>query len=885
MKLWTQLRNRYRSIARQSQLEEELDDEIRFHMEMEVERNIASGLSPAEAKRAATIAFGGVEQTKEECRSRWGARLVFDFWRDLRLGLRRLLKDRGYTSAVFLSLSLGIGAVITIFAFLNAYLLKPLPYPDEDRLTVINPINEAFGPMSVSYANYLDWAERNATFETIACARFLGYNLTGIEIPERLNAFQASQGFLPLLGAEALHGRLFGARESQRDAAPTVVLSHRLWQRLYSGNPGAIGETMVLDGELHTIIGVLPPDFRFPPLGQESVEAWTPIERQERDSGFLQRWAHQGTIAVGKLKEGVTLDQAQADLDRVTQQIEAEHPDTNIDDGVLAQNARESLHKDRRPALLMLMAAVACLLVIVCVNIAGLIAARAASRHQELAFRAALGAKRWDIIRQLLSENVVLTVLGSVGGLVAAIWGTRILHALMGDQSELLEAPAVLLDRKMALCFVSITLGVGLLFSLFPFFQVSALNGAFAAQGATRTASAGKRHQRARQALVVAEIAMALVILSAAGLLLRSYKNYLATDPGYNLTNVLTAELELPAGSYDSEQKRINFYHAFLAKAKSLPGIQHVGLSSTLLGGNQSTYVIEERPPAADAQAPFAERASITPDLIPAMGIRLIAGRLFNDRDTADSLPVALIDERFAQRWWPQESPIGKRLQFGSSAKSDGTWLEIVGVVSHVKHQGIDQDSRESVFQPASQNAFRNIAVVARATSDPLGLVAPLRRALSEVDAQLTLAEVRTLQEIASNQSYARRFLTAILSLFAVAALLLAALGIYGVTAYAVAQRAQEFGIRVALGGRRQDVVGLVLRNGAKLTGLGIGLGLVAALSLSSLARSLVFGVSAFDPWTFALTTLALSGCVLAACYLPARRAGNADPMRALRME
>lgn len=884
-KLTNALRHLYQTIFRRNTLEDDLAEEIRLHIEELAEDYERQGMSKQEAHKAARIRFGGTERIREECRDSWVNRIVSSFRRDTHLGIRRLIKDKGYSSMVLLSLSLGIGAAITIFSFLNAYLLKPLPYLKADRLTYIRPVNEAFGDMSVSYTNFLDWQKLNESFEAIYCVLNRGYNLTGIETPERLNAYQATNGFLQMLGAKPLHGRLFGPEESHKQAAPTAVLTHQFWKRSFESDPNAIGKTLLLDGELHTIIGILSQKFQYPPSGEDYVEIWTPIELMERTDRFLRRSSHWGSEAIGILKEKVTIQQARSDMERIALQLKSEYTDTNIDDSVLVDEYRELLDRNRRPGLIVLMAAVGCLLLIVCVNIAGLLAARAAGRAQEIFFRTALGAKRWDIIRQLLSENVILTALGAAGGLLVANWGVGILFSLMGDQSDLRQVPPILFDRNMILFSALVTLCSCLLFSLFPFLQSSLATSRTAMHGSTRTASSGRQHQRIRQTLVVAEIAMALVILSGAGLLLRSYQKYMNSDLGYNPINTLTMNVTLPGNVYNSRQKRVNFFNEFSEKTTALPGIQSMGFASNILGGNQTTYVIDERPLNAGENAPFTERTYCTSGFIQAMGMHLIQGRLLNDQDTPDSVPAALVDERFVKKNWPNENPIGKRFQLGTAPDSDAVWFKVVGVVSHIKHQGIDQLSRESVYLSALQSTFELRSFIIRNQGDPLQLIDPIRKLIAELDPNLAASRIRTLQRTVDNQSYSRRFLATILSVFAVTALLLAALGIYGVTAYSVNQRTQEFGIRMALGSRREDIVKLVLGSGAKMTLIGIVIGLIASFSFSSLIRSMIFGVSELDTITFIATTATLSICVLTACYLPARRAANTDPMKALRAE
>jgi len=798
---------------------------------------------------------------------------------DIRYGIRILLRQPLFALVALLTLALGIGANMTIFSFVNGFLLRPLPYPEAEQFVRVRPVNEAFGPMSIAYPNFRDWQKLNHTFETMACYRYDDLNLTGTARPERLNIIQASANLLPMLGAQPLLGRLFGPGDDHGQAQRTVVLSHGLWRRRFESDPEIVGRPVLLDGEPYTVVGVLPEGFCFPPLLSSRAALWMPIGLLEKHEWFMRRGNHPGTSGIGKLKSDVTLAGARADMRRVAEQLARQYPDANTGNTVQVDDYHATVVRRIRPSLLVLMSSVGCVLLIVCVNIAGLLLVRAASRTQEFSIRTALGAGRLRIVRQLLGENMILAVLGSLAGLLIAHWGVHVLTAVLGNAFGLDQGQPPLFDRNMLLFFLGITLSTGLLFGLFPALQSSLVKVSAAIRSGTRTATPSQGHHRLRDMLVVAEIALALVLLTGAGLLVRSLQYYLQADPGYNPDSALTMQLSLPENTYDNDQKRCNFYRELLQSVRALPGVEHVGLCSNLLGRWQSDYSVEGAPEAEPGQTPYAECCEISPGFTEAMGMRLIAGRTFTERDKNDTTPVTLIDERFVQRWWPNANPLDKRVEMG------GTSYQVVGVVSHIKHYGIDQTSRESMYIPAYQSTTDYPTLVVRCQGDPLRLLEPIQRAIAEIDPDLAPSDIRTLQAIVNQQSFMRRFLTTILGVFAGSALALAALGIYGVTAYAVSQRTQEFGIRMALGACMGDILGLVLGRGGKLALVGIAIGLVASLSLSWLIRGLLFGVTAWDPLTFIAVTFALATVVLLACFLPARRAAKIDPMEALRYE
>jgi putative ABC transport system permease protein len=805
--------------------------------------------------------------------------MMATIFRDIRYGLRMLVRQPLFTLVALLTLAVGIGANITIFHYVNAFLLRPLPYLEADRLVRIRSSNRSFGPMSIAYPNFQDWQKLNQTFEAMACYRTNGLNLTGTNQTEHLRVIEASAELLPMLGTKPLLGRLFDPNDDRRQAQRTTILSHGLWQRCFNGDPRIVGQSLLLDGDPYTIIGVLPRDFHFPPLQMDSVALWTPIGLLQKYDWFMNRHMHPGINGIGKLKPSVTIVQAQADMERVAIQLEKEYPNYNTGNTVQVHDYHATLVRNIRPGIMVLMIAVGCVLLIVCVNIAGLLLVRAAARTQEFSVRCALGAGRLRIIQQLIGENLTLAVMGGIAGVVLARWGIDLLMIVLGDNFELSQARTVIFDRTMIGFILCITLVTALLFSLFPALQASLVTVSTVIRGGTRTATVSRRQHRLRDTLVVAEIAVALVLLTGAGLLLRSFQHYLKTDPGYSPDSTLTMKLSLPEKIYDKDQKKYAFYRNLLEKVKLLPSVKHAGLCSNLLGNWQSSYSVEGAPPTEPGQVPYAECCNISPDFIKAMGMRLIAGRVITEQDNEDAQRVALVDERFVHRWRSYGDPLGKRVKIG------GSWFEVVGVVSHVKHYGIDRDSRESIYLSVYHRAFDYPTLVVRCQGDPLRLLDPIRGVITEIDPDLAPRNVQTLQAIMDEQSFMRRFITSVLGIFACAALLLSTMGLYGVTAYAVSQRTQEFGIRMALGAGWPDILRLVLGRGGRLILIGIGIGLVASLGLSRLIQGMLFGVTVWDPVTFLIVTTTLATIAIIACYIPARRAAKIDPMEALRYE
>lgn len=807
-------------------------------------------------------------------------------FQDFRYGLRKLLGMPGFAFIAIATLAIGIGANTTIFSAVNAFMLRPLPFDGADRLVWFQEENAAFGEMSVSFANYRDWRDRNQTFEEVACYRNSSPNVTGGETPERIHARQATANLFPMLGAKPLLGRVYDKNDDQPGVPRTVVLNYGYWQRKFGGQEGAIGQTLLFDGDPYTIIGVMPPDFCFPPFLSTQCDAWTPVGLLESDEWFLKRYNHTGCDAIGKLKRGISLEAAQADLDAISAQLREVYPDANSGNRVELTPYRKQIADFIRPAMLVLMGAVVFVLLIVSANIGNLLLARSTARVQEFAIRNALGAGRIRIMRQVLCEGLILVLLGGTAGILAAMWGLDWIARVVPINTASDPRQFFRIDGNVLLFSLIVTLGSGLLFSLVPALQASRVNLTEAMKDANRSTSGGSKRKRFREILIVSEISLALILLVGAGLMTRSFYRYMQADPGYDPHNVLLMDLSLSEKDYPGDKQAALFYSQLIQRISAISGVRHASVASNVLGQWQSTYYVEGAPIPEKGQAPHAEYNCISPDHFEAMGIRLIEGRYFTSQDVDGSKPVAIVDERFVQTYWPGQSGVGKRLKIHSEGPNgDQPWREIVGVVGHIKHYGVDQSSRESLYLPFSQYPDRDVTIVLRTAGDPLPFASLARTEISALNNQLPVARIRTLMNVVEERSFMRRFTTALLGSFALAAVLLAVLGIYGVMSYSVSQRSHEIGVRMAMGAQVSDVLWLILKGGLLLTGIGVLIGLVGSFALNRFLASQLYGIGALDWITYATVSLVLIAIALLACYIPARRAAKVDPLTALRYE
>ncbi len=804
--------------------------------------------------------------------------MIRDLWQDTRYGARMLRKSPGLTGVAVLSLALGIGAISTIFSFVNGIMLRPLPYPEPERLVLVDETAFKRGSpsMGVSFPNFADWREQNHSFEDIACYQAGGFIIAGTPEPEQLKGAFVTQGLFEILGVAPILGRTFTADEDQPDHDQVVILSYGLWQRRFGADPNILGQTLLLNNRSRTVIGIMPKGFQFP----EVAEAWGPLALNTK---IWTRTDH-GLLAIARLKPGATLDQAQAEMISIAANIEQQNPITNEGLSVSLTGLRAGLVGDYKKALLILLGVVAFVLLIACVNVANLLLARATARQKEIAIRAALGANRRRIFRQLLTESLLLGLISGALGLVLALWGMDLLLKAMP-----IDIPFWMkfdLDGRVLGFTAACSLLTGFVFGTVPALEASNPDVNETLKEGGRSGAGGGRH-RLRSLLVVAEIALSLVLLVGAGLMMRSFISLQNVNAGINPEGVLTMYIALPGAKYRAPEKRIAFFSQLLERVRAIPGVKSAGTNTGLpLAGNNwgRSLTVEGFPVLPVGEAPAINHCVISPNYFSAMGITILKGRDFDERDSRDAPKVTIIDERLAREYWPDEDPIGKRIRFGPPEDNE-PWHTIVGVVGEVKHQRLDASTRKSVYLPFPQIPIGGSSLATRTSGRPESLIAAVRTQLRDLDSDLPLTRVMPMTEVVARAVWQPRLYTALFGVFAAVALILATVGIYGVMSYAVTQRTREIGLRMALGAQKQDVLKLVVGHGVVITAIGVGVGLVAAVALTRLMSSLLFGVSTTDPITFAAVSMLLAGVALAACFVPARRAAKVDPMVALRYE
>lgn len=806
-----------------------------------------------------------------------------NFFQDLRYSLRMLRKSPGFTVVAILTLALGIGANSAIFSVVNAVLLRPLPYPDANRLVFLGEWSEQIPEMSISMANFNDWRSQNKVFENMVAYQNDNAVLTGKGEAERLRLRRITAGFFPTLRVKPILGRELTPDDDKVGASRVVLLGEGFWDRRFGRDPNVIGQQFNLDAESYTVVGVLPARLHGS-LRQTDIFAslW---RLEDQLGGEGNRGNHPGIYAYARLKPGITIDQARGEMTGIAQHLDELHPDSNGKDSVTLKPLLDAIVEDVRTPLLVLSGAVSFVLLIACANIANLLLARATERHRELAVRVALGATRGRLIRQVLTESVLLSIAGGVLGLCLAVWVTAALvHATPAGVPRMDEVSAD--GWVLSFTFV-LSILTGIVFGIFPALQASRADVQITLQEGGRTGTAGSGRTRLRDFLVAAEVAVSLVLLVGAGLMAKSLFRVLEADGGINPSNVLTARFSTPDAKYDDDAKRRTFVNQLIAKIQSLPGVEAAGFKSPLLGGWQSAYVIDGRPTPQPGQYPSTDMGRVTPDAMRAMGIRLLRGRFFDNHDDEKSQRVCVIDESFVKQNLSTEEPLGKRISIGSppSPGKEPDWMTIVGVVAHVKNYGVDQPSRVETYVPEAQRPAGGGTIVIRSTSDLATLTSGVRAAVASLDPDVPLYEVRQLEEIVSENTASRRLSVVLIGSFAVLALVLAGVGVYGVMAYVVTQRGHEIGIRMALGANQNNILDMVLRQGLRLALIGIAVGLAGTLALTHLISSLLFHVGALDVETFVLGATALGLIVLLACYLPARRATRVDPLVALRYE
>ena len=803
------------------------------------------------------------------------------FWQDLRYGARLMLKQPGFSLIAALTLALGIGANTAIFSMVYSVLLRPLNYPESDRIvTVWEDHTRRGGPLRewTSPPGYQDWREQSTVFSHTAAMTGWGPTLTEADEPERLVGVNVGHEAFAVLGVKPMLGREFTPEEDTRGAARVAIISHSLWQRHFSSDGAIVGKAIRLSGDSYTVVGVMPAGFQFPIFGQSEIwSPWQPAQGQGCQRGcYTQR-------VIARLKPGISLEQARTELTAIGQRVEQQFPEDNKNIGVTVTPLQEFLVGNVREGMLALLLAVGLVLAIACANVASLLLVKAATRVREIAVRAALGASRWQIVRQLLTESLLLALIGGVLGVLLGYWLVDLLKRIAPDGTPRVEEIAI--NNRVLLFSLAMSVLTGLLCGLAPALQATKpdLNQTLRDAGAGNKGSAGGG--RVRSGLVIVEMALALTLLVGAGLLLRSFMKLQNVDPGFNPANVLTARFGLPQSAYPKREQVASFHQQLQERLKSLPGVQSVAYSTSvpMTGVDTDTgFIVEGRPIPPPDERPSSWFSVVSPEYFDTMKISLRQGRAFAATDHETAPKVVLISEATARRYWPNENPVGKRVGFGME-KPD--WREIVGVVADVHHFGLSADSRPTMYFCSLQISRSVTNVLMRVQGDPASYTTALRREVQVLDKNLALSTTQTMDEAMASTIATPKLLMLLFAGFAIIALLLAALGIYGVMAYAVSQRTNEIGIRIALGAQVGDVLKLIIGQGMRLALIGVVLGLAASLAVTRLMKTLLFGVNAADPLTFAAIPVLMLGVVLLACWIPARRATKVDPMIALRYE
>ena len=809
-------------------------------------------------------------------------------YQDLRYGLRMLWKSRGFTAVAVLALALGIGANTAIFSVVNAVLLRPLPFVNAERLVKVygGRARGGTGYTPVSYPDFADYKKQAQSFERVA-----GYSLAGTTLmsgggePERLDGAVVSAELFPMLDAKPALGRVFSAEEDQPGAAPVVVLSDELWRRRFNSDPEIVGRELKLGGRTATVLGVMPAGFKFP-VQADRVDYWSPLSSDPGIAPMLMARGMRFLPVVASLKPNVTLRQAEAEMNTIASRLGAQYPETNTGGTVHLESLHEDLVGDIRPALLVLLGAVGFVLLIACANVANLSLARSAARSREIAIRTALGASRVRVVRQLLTESLLLSLCGGAVGLMLALWGVDLLVA--ASPPDIPRLAEIGIDARVLVFTLGVSILTGIVFGIAPALQISKhdLNESLKEGG--RGATEGLRRNRVRSLLVVSEVALSLMLLVGAGLLIKSFRRLLETDPGYDTEHVLAADIALSRARYPEPERQAAFFQQAIQRVASLPGVEAAGVTSLLpLGGADTkiSFNIEGRPSFPKGEAPAARYQIASPDYFRVMNIPLRKGRSFTEQDAKDSPPVVVVSEAFARRFFADEDPIGKRVLIDTAGENPLP-REIIGVVGDVRHGGLDAKTEMGFYVPHLQSPARNLELVVRSSSiEPSLLAGGVRGVIKEIDKDQLIWEMRTMSGLAARSVAPRRFNVWLLGIFALVALALATVGIYGVIAYSVAQRTHEIGLRMALGARPADVLRLVVGQGMRLVLIGVGLGLLGAFALTRVMTSQLYGVSATDPLTFAVVALTLATVALLSCLVPARRATKVDPMVALRYE
>jgi putative ABC transport system permease protein len=893
MRWFYKLPLRFRSLFRKSRVEKELTEELRFHLEKLYEGNVAKGMTPEEGRYAALRELGGVEQIKEECRDMRRVNYIENFFQDLRYSLRMLAKNPGFTAVAVLTLALGIGANTAIFSVVNTVLLRPLPFRAPSRLVSIAIADTKTGASGgvVSYPDFLDWRAQNHVLERMAAYRTSMFALTGTGEATYVLGGVVSADLFPLLGVEPILGRTFLPQEDQpggTSGSPPVILSHQFWQQRFNADPNVLGRTIELDNKSFVVVGVMPKGFQFP-MQAEPLRMWTTIAIDaEAPEGGQPNTVLRGDRylqAIARLKPDISLAQAGAEMNTIASQLATQYPDTNTNVGIGLVPFATELVTDIRTPLLILVGAVGFVLLIACVNVANLLLARATSREREIAIRVALGAGPMRLIRQLLTESMLVALIGGAVGLLWSFWGTGFLVKLC--PKDIPRLAEVSIDVRVLGFTLFLSLVTGILFGLVPAVRVSKTSLGEALKEGCGTFIRGVRYTRSRSALLVGEVALSLVLLIGAGLLVESLVRLVRVNPGFYSNHVLTATLALPGARYNSEQQ-VDFFEDLATRVGVLPGVRVVSAVAPLpfSGSSWDIGVEVEAHPVPQGEMPYVGFHIVCPGYFKAMQIPLIRGRDFTTHDNLDAPLVVIVNRRFVQRFFPHEDPIGQRIQpMRSLGKGAPPMREIIAVVGDVKSRDLRAEPEPEIHLPLAQAPMLFMTLVIQTEGDPVRAISGVRNAIGEMDKDLPIYELKTLNEYLGLSLATLRFNTLLLGVFAGLALILTGVGLYGVISYTVTQRTHEIGIRMALGAKRGDVLKLVVGQGMAAALIGIGVGLFATLGLTRFLSSMLYGVRPTDPLTILAGALALAAVSLLASYIPARRATKVDPMVALRYE
>ncbi len=882
------LRFRVRALWRRAAVEDELEEELRFHFDHEVEKYMRSGMGEKEAKRRARLAFGGHEQAKEDCREARGTGFVELTLQDAKYAVRQLLANPTFALVMILTLGLSIGANSAIFSAIDGVLLKTLPYPQPERLMRIFLSSSTYPKFPLNPFDFLDFRARNRSFESIAAFTRGDVQLSGSGEPVRLNGFGITSGYFRVLGLKPKLGREFDFAAEIPGNGLQVIVSERLWRTRFNSDPDIIGRKITLNTQPFTVVGVMPAGTEHPGNEYhavaygESVDAWWPFsfagDPNRRGSHFIE--------GIGRLRPGVPVDQARAEMNSVMTQLGREHPNNDTGWTVLVVPLATEIVGGSRQLLLVLLGAVGIVLLIACANAANLLLARASARQREMAVRLAMGAPRLRVVRQLLTESLLISFTGGALGLALAFGGVRALTSLL--PADFPRAQDIHVSAPVFAFTFLISLATGVLFGMAPALQASRTDPKQGLQNGSRTATGGRRQSGMRNALVIAEVGLSCVLLIGAGLMLRSFLNLLHLDAGFQQEHVLTASLSLPHAQYKTGEQTARFYDQLAGALSQLPGVESAGAGSDLpwtgYDENAGGFTIEGKKPAANEEF-HARYHMATPGYFKALGIPLLAGRFFTEADKKDAPRVLIINRVMAERYWPGENVIGKRISFEDVPKKDSDWITVVGVVGDVKDQPNRAGAEPAFWSSELQSAEPDMSIVLSTRSNPELLADAVRNEVHRFDPALAVADVQLMEKIAASSVATPRFAFALVGLFAGLAILLAAIGAYGVIAYGVTQRSQEFGLRLALGAQRTDLVQMVLAQSARLAIPGAMVGVGLALSVGRVLRNLIYGVSPADPLILTTVVLLVLTVALLASYLPAWRAAHSDPMVTLRAE